>query len=135
MLPLSPLERRRLLATEPNPDSKIDYLVVLEGRLEGSSLERPVTVAVRYVPDRQIVSAGGFGRYLAAVAAAPWPSLEEIGVAVLADVSDQLIPRWVQVSVAAPASSAPGITRHEALLEDRQPAWNNAALLARLKSC
>jgi hypothetical protein len=131
---VSPLERRRLLAAEPNPDFKIDYVIVLEGHLDGLPPERPVTVAVRYVPDRHILNAAAFGRYLAAVAAAPWSSFEEIGVAVLADMSDQLVPRWIQVSVVAPTSSAPGITRHDVVLEDRQPAWNNAALLARLKS-
>jgi len=129
---MSPLERRRLLAAEPNPDSKIDDLIVLQGRLEGPLPERPVTVAVRYVPDRRILTTAAFGHYLVAVAEAPWSSLEQIGVAVLADVSDQLVPRWVQVSVAAPASSVPGVTRHDAILEDRQPTWNNTALLARL---
>ncbi len=131
---MSPLERRSLLVTEPNPDCRIDYLVVLEGRLEGPPPERPVTVAVRYVPDRQILVAAAFGRYLAALAGTPWPSLEQIGTAVLADVSDQLVPRWVQVAVAAPAASAPGVARHDALLEDRQPTWDNAALLARVKN-
>jgi NADPH-dependent 7-cyano-7-deazaguanine reductase QueF len=130
---LSPLERRRLLTTAPNPDAKIDYLIVLEGHLEGARSEQPVTVAVRYVPDRHILDAAAFGRYLAAVAEVPWSSLEEIGVAVLADVSDQLVPRWIQVWVATPVSNVPGVTRHDAILEDRQPTWNNAALLARLK--
>ena len=127
------LERRTLLTTERNPDSKLDYVVAINGVIATKIEDQGSNVKLRYVPDRTILAPSAFGRYLEALGGIEWLSLEETAAAVLNDVNNELIARWVQVSVSAPGKLHPGIESHEVLLEDRQPNWDNAGLLSRLK--
>ena len=113
------LQRRALLLTAPNPDARLDSVVTLGGRVaEGASIR------LRYVPDRLVLDATAFGRYLNAVPAVA--SLEALAAAILADVNDQAVPRWVEVAATASHED------HAVLISDRQPKWDNPALLARL---
>lgn len=119
---MTPLERRALIETAPNPDPRLDYVAELD--TDGTAA-RTVTVSLRYVPDRLILAAASFGRYLDAVCGGGWDSVEALAVAVRDDVNDRLVPRWLLVAVAAPG--------HRVLIEDRQPRWDNPHLLARLR--
>lgn len=110
--------RRALLPTRPNPEARLDYVVTLGGNLPGG-----IAVTVRYVPDRLLLDAGAFAAYLAAFATPA--GVEELAVAVLADLNDVLVARWLHVAAASGA--------HGAIVEDRQPRWNNTALLQRLE--
>lgn len=127
------LERRKLLETEKNPDSNLDYVISITGHMATHDEVDSSTVNLRYVPDRDILNPASFGRYLDALGTVEWQSLEDAAAAVLNDVNNELIARWVQVSISAPDQVHPGIDRHEVLLEDRQPNWDNAGLLSRLK--
>lgn len=120
-------ERRTLLSTDRNPDIKLDYVVAINGLITTS------IVKLRYVPDRTILVPSAFGEYLETLGGIEWQSLEETAAAVLNDVNNELIARWVQVSITAPGEFHPGIESHEVLLEDRQPNWDNEGLLSRLK--
>ena len=113
------LLRRRLLATAANPAPKPDYLV----KLECAVADGPLRLA--YVPDRLVLVPDGLKAYLAALAAEPWDAPEALGLALLADLNDQLVPRWLGVGL--------GHTAHRLWLEDRQPNWDNRALLDRLE--
>lgn len=126
-------ERRTLLATEANPDVKLDYVVAIAGNIAAHSISESSTVNLRYIPDRTILVPAAFGQYLDALSAIQWQSLEETAAAILNDVNNELIARWVQVAISAPDNIHPGIDSHEVLLEDRQPNWDNAGLLSRLK--
>ncbi|MBF0307321.1 MAG: hypothetical protein HQL41_16915 [Alphaproteobacteria bacterium] len=108
-------ERRALLVAAANPAPRLDYVVTLFGRVG------EVGARLRLVPDRLILDPASFGPYLAALAGAD--SLEALGAAVLEDVADRLVPRWVEVAVRGPL--------HQALFEDRQPKWDGKALLDR----
>lgn len=119
--------RRELLAVAANPAPRLDYLVALVGDLAGELGE--VRLTVRYVPDRLILAPPAFVAYLAALGGAEWPSLEALAAAVLDDLNNELVARWVQV--AAEAEAAAGL-RHVVVLEDRQPRWDNRVLLERL---
>lgn len=124
--------RQGLLATRPNPDPGLDYVSILEGASaapDGSA----VAVRLRYVPDRVVLDAASFGRYLETVGAGAWPSLEAMAAAIMADVSDRAVARWTEVAVETAEGLHPAVTRHGVLLEDRQPKWDNPALLSRLR--
>ncbi|MBT4933000.1 MAG: hypothetical protein HOL66_09100 [Rhodospirillaceae bacterium] len=126
-------ERRRFLATERNPDIKLDYVITITGHMAThNDVERSV-VSLRYVPDKMILQPATFGHYLDALGTLDWAALEEAAAAVLNDVNNEIIARWVQVGISAPDQVHPGIDSHEVLLEDRQPNWDNAGLLSRLK--
>lgn len=116
-------DRRAGLATVANPAPRHDYLVRWMGTLtDGTSL------VVEYVPDRLVLAPGAFAATLAALGNDPWPVLESLALAVLDDLNNELVPRWVRVSA---SRRADGI-RHHASADDRQPDWDNPGLLDRL---
>ena len=115
-----PAERRRgQLSPDANPDQAIDYLVRLDGRLTAET-----TLTVSYVPDKLIVARATFEAYLAALGEQDWPTPEALAVATLGDFNNELVPRWVSVIVER--------DRHQVVVEDRQPGWQNPTLLAHL---
>jgi 7-cyano-7-deazaguanine reductase len=121
-------ERRQLLSVNPNPDARLDYLVSLSGHMNET------LVRVRYVPDRLILDPITFGRYLGALGGENWDSLERVAVTIRDDINDELVARWIQVALSAPDDIHPGMDDHGVMLEDRQPKWDNPALLSRLQS-
>lgn len=126
-------ERRGLLATRSNPDTRLDYVSALEGHIAPAGRAQRTTVGVRYVPDKLIIDPAAFGRYLEALATQPWESLETVAVTILDDINNEVVARWVQVGLSAPNGALPGVDSHGVVLEDRQPKWDNAALLSRLR--
>jgi len=117
--------RRSHLRTADNPEPRLDYVVSLEGPL-GDLLIR-----IRYVPDRQVLVPPSLTEYFAALGEAPGTHLESVAAAILHDLNNELVARWVQVQV---SSSEASPTRHHVTIEDRQPKWDNPGLLARLAS-
>ena len=61
-----------------------------------------------------------------------WVTLDVAAAAILSDVNNELVTRWLQLSISAPNQVHRGIDRHEVLLEERQPSWNNVEILSRL---
>jgi 7-cyano-7-deazaguanine reductase len=121
-------QRRAVLDPVPNPDRNIDFVSSLSGRL--SALGGTVEVALRYVPDALTVSPAAFAAYLRGLEGGDWPSHENLATTILQDVSNELVPRWVQIITRQ--EGAGDASEHRVLVEDRQPQWNNAALLAHL---
>ncbi len=122
--------RRALLETAPNPEHSLDYITGLEGSLLIFPKAGPTALAIRYVPDRLIINPPAFGEYLVGLSGLSWQTLEELATTVLGDLSNQLVARWIRVRVTAPNKAYPGIDAHQVVVEDRQPGWNNPALLA-----
>ncbi len=127
------LERRSLIATMPNPDSRLDYVTALKGTIPPGEEGWETTIALRYVPDKLIIEPAAFGRYLEALKGPKRGSLEEVAVTVLNDINNEVVARWVQVSASAPGGAHPGVAEHGVMVEDRQPRWDNPALLSRLR--
>ena len=94
--------------------------------------ERP-TVGVRYGPDKLLIGPAAFGRYLGALGTLPWESLEQVAVTILDDINNEVVARWVQVALSVPNDAHPGVDSHGVMLADRQPKWDNPALLSRLR--
>lgn len=119
--------RRGHLVTANSPETRLDYVVSLSGSLRDLG-----HIHVRYVPDRLILTPNSFARYLDALETISWTHLEEVAAAILTDLNNELVARWVQVALSHADSSLE--TDHHILLEDRQPNWNNAQLLSRLST-
>lgn len=125
--------RREKLKTGPNPGSRLDYVIKLEGHVPPSSGRGQISVSLKYVPHRMVLEPASFGNYLETLGSTAWPSLEEVAVAILEDINNEVVARWVQASIAASDVEHPGIDSHGVMLEDRQPKWDNPALLSRLR--
>jgi len=130
---MDPRERRSLISTARNPDARIDYVADLDGQIPGAGGVEPMLVSLRYVPDRLVLVPASYGAYLDALQDNDWSSLEHVAVTVLDDINDEVVARWVQVRISGPESGHADILRHNVLVEDRQPGWDNQALLSRLK--
>ena len=125
-------ERRALLTVANNIDRKLDYLVTLSGHLPGGGGARQL-VNVRYVPDKLILESRSFGTYLEALAEMQWESPENLAVTVITDLNNEVVTRWIQVAVNVPELQHHAVDTHGVVIEDRQPGWDNPALLGRLQ--
>ncbi|OHC74865.1 MAG: hypothetical protein A3G18_10115 [Rhodospirillales bacterium RIFCSPLOWO2_12_FULL_58_28] len=123
------MERRGILKARTSPDFKLDCISTLEGKIGLSS------VSLRYVPDKHILDPKSFGAYLKAINDLPWESPEAMTLAILDDVNNEIVARWTRITVTtAPETSVDkGIVAHSVMVEDRQPKWDNPALLSGLK--
>ena len=122
------LDRRRLLITQPNPDESIDYLVLLNGRIKQSE-SGPIDVKINYVPDRQIIEATSLSIYFDTVGTEMFPSTENAGILLLDDINNELVPRWIQITVSQKFSVDDFTHLHESRFQDSQPNWSNSQLL------
>lgn len=124
-------ERRALLKPAPNPGTGRDYVVTLRGTLKLNGLAGETAAIIRYVPDREIVEPENFQHYLTTIQSLEWESLEAAAVAILGDISNELVSRWTQVALKhQPAGDA--LHEHDISIEDNQPGWHNEDLLYRL---
>ncbi len=121
------LQRRGHLAASPNPDPAKEYVATLEGRMDAGEID----VTLRYVPDRDILDPASFAAYLDVLGGMAWDSLEETAVTIIDDINNEVVPRWARVVISIKEGGAVG--GHSVLLEDRQPKWDNPALISRLK--
>ena len=125
-------ERRSIIRTRPNPGGRLDYVVTLQEHIRKTSGQPIASVLIRYVPDRLLMERETFGRYLAVFADDRPDRLEELAATILEDINDQLVARWVHVSLARKAADHESIGDIRVDVEDRQPRWDNARLLARI---
>ena len=122
---LTPAQRRSPLRTAANPAGTADALVMLMAEPHPG-----LRVVLRYVPDRWTVTAASVKEYLDTLAAVPgWGDAgpEALAAAILDDIANEAVPRWAEVWVETAVPS-----RHGALSTERQPGWDNPALLNRL---
>ncbi len=119
-------ERRQILATRPNPRRPIDYLVELQTTLPKPLAGRPTSLVLSYVPDHLILDLDSLVEYLEALADEPWETLEAAATAALDDLINELVARWTRLQLMAGDSP-----RQTIIIDDRQPNWDNPALLKR----
>lgn len=119
-------ERRALLRTEGSPERLNDILVLLDA----TCCDDRVQIVLQYVPDRLVLPHGVLKQYLAALSGPVTNTLESLALTVLDDINNEIVPRWAQV-VVSEGSTQEG--EHRVLVEDRQPKWDNQALLARVR--
>lgn len=112
-------ERREILETRPNPNTGLDYLVAVDTAVSPNRVIR-----LRYVPDKLLLRPHTFETYLSAITATDDIPSEELALAIIEDINNEVVPRWVQVQV-----ENGGVYR--VLIEDRQPNWDNPQIIAR----
>jgi len=105
------------------------------GRLRVDRLAPKAALCLRYVPDRLILAGAAVEAYLAALGSEPWGSLEALAAAALEDLNNELVARWLHLTVRVEHRAGKRHEAHRVTLEDRQPGWDNPELLARLAPC
>ncbi len=125
--------RRRHLAVRTNPSPGIDYVISYEGRLESTSPVGEATLELRYVPDRLVLEESAFADYLKVLSGEDYGTLEEVAAILLDDLNNELVARWVHLSLSVNTAEAGTVRSHCVALEDRQPGWKNSELMERLK--
>jgi 7-cyano-7-deazaguanine reductase len=121
------LARRAHLITDINPETATDYLVTLHG----DAVTADASVRLFYVPDKYVLQPDGFSDYLSTLSQHAWENLESLALAILDDINNEVVPRWVQIVVQR--SNEQAEHGHRVLVEDRQPNWDNPPLLDRLR--
>lgn len=126
------LETGHPLPVRDNPRPSRDYLVSLRKTLSLALADHDQThslkIEINYVPDRLIADANRTDAYFDVLAARPCRGIEELANAIVDDFSNELIPRWIGVALSLRINGV----AHMARVEDRQPLWENNALLQRL---
>jgi hypothetical protein len=111
---------RTALTSVPAPSTALPILSTLAG-------EQP-RVTLRYVADRLVLTPESFLNYLRMRARDANEILPEaLAVSIAEDVANELVPKWLQVSV-----HAAGPLAHTVTVEDRQPGWDHPTLLRNL---
>jgi hypothetical protein len=123
--------RLGLLQQRSNSRSDIDYVVALDGSMRDGGGHGRCRVRLTYVPDKLLLDAGAFTAYLAAFDEGETAPIETLALAILDDIGNEIVPRWAQVVVSQPHGAA-GAGMQCVIVEERQPNWDNARILARL---
>lgn len=128
--------RRKNIKSIPNSDRNLDYITTLKSHISISSKSdehlAQATLIAHYVPDRFILTPKSFKDFIEIIEAIQWESVEEMTVAILTDLNNELVPRWIRIETMTAASNDTNATHHSVLIEDQQPDWNNHRLLKNL---
>lgn len=121
-----PPERREILRTRTNPQTGLDYLVALDAATADHAIR------LQYVPDKLLLLPEIFDAYLSALTAPGDLPVEELAIAIIEDINNEVVPRWVQVQIErCKAGAETSVGRYRVLIEDRQPNWDNPQIIAR----
>lgn len=139
MLNLRPVvnPRREMLLSAPNPARRLDYVVTIASRLKLDPPFGDVRVTLRYVPDMLVLDQAAITGYMHELGIVHWDNLESLARVILDDFSNELIARWIEVTLSkSPSELGAGAVSafdYMVVMEDRQPTWSNPELLAHLR--
>jgi len=122
--------RRATLTLSDNPLPERDYVVTLAGKVWNIATANEADLSLRYIPDGVVMERSALGAYLSVISEDDWISLEDVAAMILDDLNNELVPRWIHIGVTGPQDNNGG--QHSVIVEDRQPNWDNPALLSRL---
>ena len=122
---ISAFTRQEAIHFTANPNSSIDYLVQFDCTMVCAN--RSLSLSIRMVPDRWVMEDACLQNYIALLSASVAP-IETLANQILADLLNTLIPRFLHVELC----HKQGNQSHRVVMEEKQPKWNNAGLLARL---
>lgn len=119
-------QRRACLQTTANPATDRDRISILSGELPASNLlgGAPIHIDLRYIADRDIITATALGQYFEIAAQEPCETMEAYADMVLNDLNNELVPRWIWLRLRGHG--------HQVIQQDRQPGWNDPGLLTTL---
>lgn len=116
-----------LLKSRTNPRNSLDFIVTHSGALGPSGLR----VSLRYVPDKLLIDDQSLAVFFASLARPEPTAPESVALAILDELNNEIVPRWVQIAVAG-GNGAGGQPSQTVIVEDRQPNWENPGILDRL---
>lgn len=116
-----------LLRSRTNPRNSLDFIVTHSGALGPSGLH----VSLRYVPDKLLVDDQSLAAFFASLARPEPIAPETVALAILDELNNEIVPRWVQIAVTG-GNDAGGQPSQTVSVEDRQPNWENLGILGRL---
>ena len=135
------LDRRKLLISLANPDTSLDYLVSISGTIEKhnptkgiarssgtTDYSKFIEVKVHYVPDRLILDDSSITEYFSYYQDKMPNQIEELGINLLGDFNNELVPRWIKLFITIQDSRKKSIK--ELSFFDSQPNWGNYNLLS-----
>ena len=135
------LDRRKLLISLANPDTSLDYLVSISGTIEKynptkgiarssgtTDYSKFIEVKVHYVPDRLILDDSSITEYFNYYQDKMPNQFEELGINLLGDFNNELVPRWIKLFIIIQDSKGENIK--ELSFFDSQPNWGNYNLLS-----
>ncbi len=135
------LDRRNLLISLTNPDTSLDYLVSISGTIQTQSptkgipvlsgtidYSKFIEVTVHYVPDRLILDDSSITEYFNYYQDKMPNQIEELGINLLGDFNNELVPRWIKLFISIQDSKKNSIK--ELSFFDSQPNWKNYNLLS-----
>lgn len=108
-----------------NPGSGLDYVVLLEGMAARAGCR----VRLRYVPDKLILDSASFAEHLASLPPVENGHFEALALALLDEINNEIVPRWVQIAASAGSDAGAAET---VIVTDRQPNWDNPEILVGL---
>ena len=120
--------RRALLTCDSNPNNMSDYLISLGGSLMMED-HGTFDIRVTYVPDSFILNFASFHSYLMALGTSTEMTPEHYGKTLLEDINNELVPRWVRVTLIGRRAATVGGS-YRCLFQDSQPNWSNPSLTA-----
>ena len=135
------LDRRKLLISLANPDTSLDYLVSISGTIEKynptkgiarssgtTDYSKFIEVKVHYVPDRLILDDSSITEYFSYYQDKMPNQIEELGINLLGDFNNELVPRWIKLFIKIQGSRKEHAK--ELSFFDSQPNWENYNLLS-----
>lgn len=123
----SPPDRREMLKTRANPQTTLDYLIAIDAAASSGR-----AVRLRYVPDKFLLRPEAFDAYLSTLTTASDVAAEELALAIIEDINNEVVPRWVQVRIENLTNDQePNSSTYRVIIEDRQPNWDNPQITAR----
>jgi len=119
--------KNRLLTT-PNPyKSKIYCISVLQ---EITLEDQIFLFGLRYVPDKLLLDHKVLAAYLGTIVTRDSGKAEALVHNILEDIMDQIIPKWIEITLKQQQNKFGQTVL--VTMEDRQPNWQDDALLNRL---
>ena len=122
----------------------IDYLVSISGAIETQNFteemtrlsgtadyHRSIEVAVHYVPDRLILDDGSINEYFNYYQENMPKQIEELGINLLGDFNNELVPRWIKLFLTVQNTNKEQIK--ELSFFDSQPNFENYNLLSSIR--
>lgn len=126
------------LRVKENPSKKYEYVINLKKTLVKKVDGEKFLIDMHYIPDRYILETSSYEKYLGSIfdklkdTIEETTILEEIALSVVDDLCNELVPLWVRVNLSFISDDKSGGRFHNVTIEDKQPQWNNQALIAKI---
>ncbi|WP_417317150.1 hypothetical protein [Emcibacter sp.] len=118
---------KETLKAAGNPDKLREYVIELHKALEFD--RETYSITLKYVADKLVLVHDTFADYLDQCQVQEWNTPEGLASNIMEDCMDVLIPKWIRIQIFY--IDEEGGLQANVYIEDRQPSWDNDALISR----